>query len=538
MHPKRFCCCPGESLEVARYVEVVPVISIPASSYMYDNVKFFLDLREDLELNDDLLLYEGGPAATGGAFVRLGFLDVFVPDKMSVTYADGIASTGNLDNINALRHRGWKIKSNGLRFTNFEWETGDFSDMTRVEMTPPGTAGSLEDPVSQVDEGGFYFLAGEFSQTPALLTEKTTVDQNGDAVNYFIGYNPRRECSKPEQARTYNSNSERLLFDFTTVFPPTITLTFRYRYRYTSSSPFQEQVITRTYQKFVAGSATFQTTELLERSDGLGNYRNVDGYVTEEAIDSDYILFGYRAIDCTEERTESDGDLVYISAPSMPIKYYSFGKRDIFQHVGGVIKFATGDGGQGLANVFTDEDFNQFQDANNFIPHQTRFGAVTSDLTYGPDCPTLEEDTKLQTFFGTGSVPFGTRNPPLVSPIIGYSCMSYKGQTELQSIHTLSLETGYGQGASFFLFPRLRRDGDGVPGSGNPSNITLVNVVNDDWGWGTIDMPIIHLDSKTGAVGLRSLTNPLGGAYHYLTDGLTSGSFFSLPMLIPDVSQG
>jgi hypothetical protein len=494
---------------------------------MYNNVKFFLDLGEELELNDDLLLYEGGPAATAGAPVRWGYLSVFVPGNMSVTYADGISTNGNLDSINALKHRGYKVKNDGERYTQEQWlNDDDFNNMTRVQMGRPGTSGTLEDPVNQVNDGGFYFLAGEFSQTPALVTQRTTVDQDGNEVNYFVGYNPRRECSRPEQARTYTNGNQRLLFDFTTEFPSTITLTFKYRYKYSSTSPTEVQEITRTYQKFVAGSATYQTTELLPRSDGLGDYRNVDGYVTEDPIDSKYILFGYRSVNCTDERTESDGDKVYISAPSMPIKWYSYGSSSIFSHAQGVIRFATGDGGQGLANVFTDETYGQFQNANDWIPHTIKLGAVMSDVTYGPDNPPLEDDTKMTNFFGVGS-------PAPTFPINdGISCMSYKGQTELYSLHTLSLE------GAWFLFPRGRRDGTGVPGSGNPSNVTLVNVVNNGWGWGTVDVPIIHMDSKNGALGLRMMTNPLGGAYHYLTDGFSSGSYWGFPMLAPDVSEG
>jgi hypothetical protein len=526
MNLKRRCCCPGEPLELVRYVEVVPVISIPASSYMYANTKFFLDLGEDLELTSDLLLYEGGAASTGGAPVRWGYFSTFVPDSsgFSVRFADGTISGSNMDNIGALRHRGWRVKGNGLRFSFAQWVLGDFSDMTRIEMNLPGTAGTLSDPVNQVQDGGYYFLAGEFSSTPALVTQRTTVDQNGNEANYLLGYNPRRECSKPEQGRTYGSNP-RLIFDFTSEFPGTITLTFRYRYRATASSSSEVQEITKSYQKFVAGSATYQTTESLPRSGGFGNYRNVNGYVTEDPSDSDYILFGYRAVNCTEERTDSDGDYVYVSAPSMPVKYYSFGSTTIFRHSAqGVIKFASGDGGQGLQNVFTDESFTQFQDASNWIPHQTAFGAVTSDVTYGPDNPPLEDDTELSQLFSVGS------SEPFLNG--GTSAMSYKGPTELRSIHTFSLESAW------LVFPRVRRKTNEPPESGVPSNITLVNVVNNGLGLGTIDFPLVALDSKNGVVSLQSMSFPLGNPYHYLTDGLSSGSFFNQLHAVPNISEG
>lgn len=527
MNLKRRCCCPGEPLELVRYVEVVPVISIPASSYMYANTKFFLDLGEDLELTDDLLLYEGGPASTGGAPVRWGYFSTFVPGPtgFTVKFADGTSSGSNMDSIGALRHRGWRVKNTGLRFTHAQWVQDDFSGMTRIEMNLPGTAGTLSDPVNQVQDGGYFFLAGEFSSTPALVTSRTTVNQDGNEVNYLLGYNPRRECSKPEQGRTYGSNP-RLVFDFTTEFPGTITLTFRYRYKTgPSSSSSEVQEITKSYQKFVAGSATYQTTESLPRSGGFGNYRNVNGYVTEDPSDSDYILFGYRAVDCTKERLDSDGDYVYVSAPSMPVRFYSFGKRSVFRHRAvGFINFASGDGGQGLQDVFTDESFDQFSDAFDWIPHQIAFGAVTTDVTYGPDNPPLENDSQIGSIFAVGSSePF---------PNGGTSAMSYKGPTELRSIHTFSLEMAWR------IFPRFRRKTNEPPNSGVPSNVTLVNVINNGLGLGTIDFPLVALDSKNGVVSLQSMSFPLGNPYHYLTDGLSSGSFFNQLHAVPNISEG
>jgi hypothetical protein len=401
--------------------------------------------------------------------------------------------------------------------------------MTRVSMSRPSSTGQLTDPVNQVFDGGFYFLANEFSQTPALVTEKFTVDQDGDEVNYFIGYNPRRECSKPEQARTYKTENKRLLFDFTSEFPPSFTLKTKYRFKASSSATLNEFEITKTYQKFVSGSATFQTTESLSRSDGLGTYRNVNGFVTEDPSDSDYLLFGYRAINCTVEKTDSDGDKVYLSAPSMPVKYYSKGSGpSFFRHVPSQIRFATGDGGQGLSAVLTDELFGQFQDARRWIPHQISGGVLTSDMTYGPDCPQLTPNSKIQSGFNVGSGG-GLPNPTLSGfpPIfVASSCMSYKGQTELLSIHTMSIEQ------ATLLYPMDKRGG--TSSAGQITDITLVDVVNKGIGYGTIDKPFVHLDSKSGAVGLRLMTNPLGGAYHFLTDGL-SNSFFSFEF--PEVSE-
>ena len=531
MHPKRFCCCPGEPLEAARYLEVTPVISIPTSSYMYENVKFFLDLGEDLELNEDLVLYEGGSASTANAPVELGYVDVFVPSRsLSVIYADGIAGSGNLDDINALRHRGWKIKEFGLRYSNFDWETGDFSDMTRVTMDRPESYS--DDAVDQVDNGGFYFLTGEFSQTPALVQQRSSVDQDGNPVNYFMGYNPRRECSRPEQARTYNNNNERLLFDFTSEFPPTKTFTFTYKYRKGSSNPLRTVQITKTYEKFVGGSATRPTFELLDKSD-FGTYKNVNGFVEEDPIDSDYILFGYRAIDCTEERSDPDssGDYIYISAPCMPVKYYSFGTREFFvSSAVGVIKVATGDPGEGLSSLLTDENNTPGTEITYLMPHTSNFGVVMSDVTEAPDLPFLADDVTVVADTSFGQVihigfAFGGTAGQSTNPAIGgnpATAMSYKGATELNSIHTLSPESAYFGRTQ----PLTHR---GYPPGTNPTNITIRNLVNNGWALGTGDVEIIGLDSKSGSVSIKSMTNPIGNGYHYLTDGLSEDSDFPLP---------
>ena len=284
MNLKRRCCCPGESGEFARYVEVEPVISIPSSSYMYADTKFFVDLGAEFELSGDLLLYEGGSASTAQAPIRLGYLEVFVPERIRrVRFADGESSGGNFDDITALRHRGYRIKSGGLVFTNSEYFSDDFPPMTRIEMSLPGS--QSDDLIFQVQDGGFYFLGGQFDQTPALIQSREGLDQNGDPTTYLVAYNPRRECSRPEQARAYNPN--RLVFDFTSEFPDTITMEFRYKGNFVFPDEDFDETISRTYAKFVAGSGTYPTTTTVPSLNGSPQtYTNVTGFVTESPEES------------------------------------------------------------------------------------------------------------------------------------------------------------------------------------------------------------------------------------------------------------
>ena len=522
MNAKVRCCCDEETQEVARYVEVEPVISIPPSSYMYDNTKFFVDLGNDEELSGDLLLYEGGSASTAQIPVRLGYLETFVPDRVrKVRFADGEVDNGNLKDINALKHRGWRIKTSGLKFSQSEYFTGDFSDMTRIEMSLPGT--QSDDLIQQVDEGGFYFLGGTFSQTPALVQSREGLDQDGEPTTYLVAYNPRRECSRPEQARAYNPN--RLIFDFTSEFPDTITMEFRYKGNRNFPDESFDETISRTYQKFVAGSGTFP---LIEQLPNLNNpdfltYPNVFDFQEESPDASAVILFGYRQVNCTEQREipQRPGDYQTLSAPCMPVKVYSAGAGGFGHGPVGIVKYFTGDGGGGLANLLTDSNF-QGAGFTRFLPHMsfTQVGVVLHDVTLGPDNPPLEENTDFSTFnqnFGS-SAPFD--NPPPVIPQVPVTAMSYKGGAAIDNFHTCSVEE------AFKVFPRDRRGVTGTP----PQNVTVRNVASFTFGTG--DFPIVRLDSKDGSIGLEKMTNPLGGAYHYLTDGLSAGSqitSFNLP---------
>jgi hypothetical protein len=527
MNLKRRCCCPGESGVVARYLECTPVISIPAASNIL-NATFFLDLGSDVELSPDLELYAGGNASQANIPILLEYVDTFVPKGVKVCFSDNnFVGGNNLDEISALRHRGWRIKSNGLQLTQLQMITGDGVSGTRIILTKP--QGGSDDPIQQVVDDGYYFLGGTFSQNPALVSEKTSTDQFGNPVTYFRGYNPRRECSRPEQGRYYGSEDyPRLLFDFTTEFPETIEMTYTFRWRTGSSNPIRTKEVTKTYSKFVAGAGTYPTFESLGSPDV---YKNVDGFVSESPEDSDFVLFGYRAIDCTEQITDPDNSNLKreFGVPCMPVKYVSFGSRDTFFTTAGSLNIATGDwgiGGDVNSQVFTDENLSGGN--SYFLPHELPFGGtgvLMSDLTIGcgappsiPPLPFLETDQGIIDSFGLNAsltpLPFGINDD--------MSAMSYKGVDQLNSIHTYSIEQAYPEG----LYPRVRR--------GAADNVTIQNLVEGGFVLGVVDFPAIKLDSKNGLISANNMTNPVSGAYHFPTDGMSSGTFrgFARPVSI------
>ena len=523
-HARKKCCCDEDEGGLARYLEVVPVISIPADSYMYDNTKFFVDLGDDFEISDDLLLYSGGSASTAQIPVRLGYVEEFVPDRgMQCRFADGEISSGNLGDIGALRYRGWRIKGGGLRFTQAEFVLGDFSDMTRIVMDLPGSRS--DDLISQVEGGGFFFLGGEFGNEPALIETRNSVDQDGNPATYQVGFFPRTECSKPEQGRTYDTGDERLVFDFTTQFPNNITLTFTYKGESNGQS-FNYQ-ITRTYQKFVSGSGSYPESEVLG-TPPFNSYVNVSGFVPDDPNESRLLLFGYRAINCTElqpnQVNPSLGDIA-ISAPCMPIKYYSFGSLDSFAHGPvGSVRFFTGD--PAIGSFFTDAN-NPPGSATSYVPHRlSQPGIVTTDVTIGPDNPDLRTNFAISTGFVIGSAGAGNLNPPAGSSPA--TAMSYKAGVAVERNYTMSLEDAYK------TRPALRR---GNQSPFPPTNVTIRGLTQNGLAYGSADIPLFKLDAITGSIALEEMRNPLGGGYHFLTDGLTQGSHFVFPNSTPTSVQ-
>lgn len=532
---KKSCCCPQVG-KVARYLECEPVISFPSGSIVLNNVSFFLDLGEDTELNPDLVLYDGGPASTAQIPVLFSYdFMIFVPPASGITIHwddNDITGNNNLDKIYALRHRGWKIKDQGLQLTTAQMFFGDGVSGTRFIFELPGT--ESDDLIQQVDGGGYFFLGGEFGQTPALIQEKTSLDQDGNDVTFFVGYNPRKECSKPEQGRYYGDDHSNLLFDFTVLFPNSVTFNFTYKF---GDDPSQTETFEKTYTKFVSGAGTRQETEILDN--GPSQYKNVSGFIeNEEQCDvnqSFYIQFGYRAINNTEKREDPDGGADFIIAvPSMPIRYFSIGSRDFY---GGGSPLADpaisiGDGASSLSPLQTQQDFFT-TNAKEFFPHQYRVGDVMSDITVGPGLAQLEPDSEVETTGGGGPAIFAvpTSSNPSPNPTFGnqpHSALSYKGQTALRNNITFSLEAAY-----IALSTVPRHLGSSINA---PLNSTIRNLRAFE-SFGTIDVPAIKLDSQTGQIGLVSNSNPFTGAYHFLTNGLSSGSFFQFPCIPTSVTQ-
>ena len=521
MNLKKRCCCPGESGEFARFVEVEPVINIPSSSYMYSDIKFFIDLRGDEPLTDDLLLYEGGPASTAEIPIRFGYLEEFVPSRVTrIRYSDGERGIGNLNDILGIKHRGYRIKSGGLVFTTSEYLGSDFPAMTRIELGLPNSIST--DKIQQVQLGGFYFLGGQFFETPALVQTREGLNQNGNPTSYLVGYNPRRECSRPEQARTYNPN--RLVFDFTTEFPDEVTLEYRYVGKFENVPGFGDvsfdETITRTYFKFVAGGNTFPTTSELPAPGNTfpSTFLKVTGFEVESPEESQTLLFGYKATSCTEalpipsRSILGANDFTIFSVPSMPIKAYCAGNGNF-------------GGGLSAGDPATNLAFGDNQGDNDppfkFLPHMDpdRVGVILGDVTVGPDNPQLDEDQTVRTF----QTQFGSSAPLPNRGGAPFTAMSYKGDVAIENFHTCSLEEPYKflarRRRSAFPFPKLL-SGVTIREDGIDPRVA-------DQSFGTGDFPIVRLDSRNGDVALERMTNPLGGAYHYLTDGLSAGSFFN-----------
>jgi hypothetical protein len=525
MSLKRYCCC-DQPKQIVRFIECELVTSIPSGSYMIpeQDCSFFLDLGSDLEVPlGNFEIYSGGRASTNEAPVKIFDDFVFVPrDSIGLIAPDNNSvSPNNLGSIFGFRHRGFRIKEKPLMLTTAQLFSGDFVSGYRFRCRKPSN--SDDDKIDQVDSGGFYFLGNTFSQTPALIQERTSEDQDGNPVNFFVGYNPRREIKRPEQARYYgNGPYPKLIFDFTSQFPSTVTLTFTYKFRtgLSGSRVQREEVITRTYSKFVAGGKTKPTTESITRNDGIFTYRNVDGFDSESPEDSSYILFGYRSTDCSEERPDQQGggrpDYI-VSAPSIPIRFYSFGNDD--DQIGGgfgVERISTGDGATGLSPVLTDENFSASNTAT-FFPHELRCGAVMTDVTTGPNLAPIGNDEDIPFVFGTSC---GFTNPTGAnpSPNVTNSACSYKSGSALTNIHSFSIECSM----IGLQRPAVRR-GKGVSGV---NNITIRNLVEKGFAFGTIDVRAITLDATNGSLSLQSMTNPLTGAYHFLTDGMPGESNF------------
>ena len=212
----------------------------------------------------------------------------------------------------------------------------------------------------------------------------------------------------------------------------------------------------------------------------------------------------------------------------MPIKYYSFGSEDSFFHGPvGEVRFFTGDPASGFISLFTDA--NEIPSpAFSYIPHRLdQPGIVTTDVTIGPDNPDLRTNTSISTGFGIGSAGAGNLNPPAGSS--PFTAMSYKAGVALENNYTMSIED------AFKTRPALRR---GNQSPFPPTNVTIRGLTQNGLAYGSADIPMVTLDAISGSIALTKMTNPLGGGYHFLTDGLTEDSHFVFPNNTPTtVSQ-
>ena len=497
MNLKRRCCCDFPAAPI-RYIEVEPVIAIPEQCILVGNLSWWVDLNDVVEVSPGFVLYEGGDASSFGQPITVGDDPVFVwnDSNPTVWWADNDITGGtNLGKIFSLRHRGWRIKQGGRR-VDFQGlaEVGG----TRIVWDLPSAAS--DDLIDQVQDGGFFFLPQEFSDTPALVQQRSSTDFNGDAVTFSVGYNPRKECVKPEQGRYYGSAAHQgLLFDFTQQFPNNITLEFVYKFRATSSSsPLETYTINKTYEKFVAGGGSNPTVEL---EDGV---LVVTGFDDQDPEDSDYIKFGYRAVRPFVRTDGGAGITRTISAPSIPFYYFSLGKEENFGGQSssvGDAQLAIGEGSNLQGILRTNVAFFTTP-KSDFVPHKRRVGDVMQDVTYAPD---LGDIAGL-----LGKVSGMAQFPPTTTPITnqGSSAGSYKGAFALDHNYTHSMMDAH--------IGFIRQD---IMISTNSTN----NAARGVEAFPTTSVPVLAWGTDAGSLSLQSMTNPIVGGYHRLTDGLPSG---------------
>jgi hypothetical protein len=500
MNLKVRCCCTFNKGPV-RFIEVEPVIPIPASAEILDEVSWWLDLEETVEYSPDLLLYPGGSASNFGFPFTVGDDPVIVwsTDTPRIWWPNNeIRANNNLADIFSLRHRGWRIKEDG--------RTADYEGLldvggTRIVWVRPG--GSIEDPIEQLNAGGFFFFKEVFAQTPAITASRTPP---GSTDPYLVGYNPRKECCKPEQARYYGSGEHpKLLFDFTEQFPAEITMKFTYRFFLRNNSDgLQTYEVENTYGKFVGGGLTLPTVQNV-----FGFQKGVTGFDTEDPEDSDFIKFGYRAI-----RTDviSDGGALssdrLVAAPSIPFYYVSAGKKDL----GSNGDLAAGESENGSssslpgfpASVTTDQVA-----ASQLFPHKIEAGDILQDVIH---CPGLGVPDPVPTLGNKNIVArilaptTPTPDPNGTSTRGAFTSGSYKGASALELNYCWSLVSAY-VGAD-----------DGITEGTEPTNSTLGGVGNPR-PVGTTVFPFFVWDENAN-LNLDGFTNPLDGSYHFMTEGL------------------
>tara|TARA_Y100001937_G_scaffold18123_1_gene25064 strand:- start:158 stop:1762 length:1605 start_codon:yes stop_codon:yes gene_type:complete len=517
MNLKVRCCCEAPNVQV-QFIELEPVIPLPANAQLIENVTWWLDLGDVVELNTFTEIYEGGQASTFGVPIFYGSDFVVVPSKgdPQVWWDDGdITGQTNLANLFSLRHRGWK-KKEPPRQVSFE-QLADIGGTRIVWQKPAGVA---DDQIDQLEGDGIFFAAAQlFDQNPALVTSRTSTDFGGDTVGYTVGYNPKKECVKPEQGRYYGTESHpKLLFDFTAQFPDQITL----EYKFPSLDDGNDVTVTRTYSKFVLGGETSPTTEFLDLDQFGQGVSVVTGFDDEDPESSNNIKFGYRN-DNENYVIWSGGNRVAL-IPSIPFFWVSAGRSsiDIF------FSCKIGEGSSGM---------NAVRDGFNTTTQKLVAGDKLQDITYYPESaeqtgeqtPSLKIPTQ-----GTNpleqpkrlfpdAIPFPFRaGDSQFGSVIEYQCASYKGAVAITSNYTLSLRTAYPVSSflpqtnfEFFMTTQFATNNDGPSA---PPAIPTFNFPAFAWG------------EDPTQLRLEPMSNPLSGPNHPLSrsnfTGIISGRQF------------
>jgi len=514
MNLKVRCCCEAPNVEV-QFIEVEPVIPLPEGAQLISDVSWWLDLGEVVELNTGTEIYEGGQASTFGLPIVYGSDFVFVPSRgdPQVWWDDGdIDSSTNLAEIFSLRHRGWK-KKQPARQVSFE-QLADI-DGTRIVWQKP--AGVADDQIDQLEGDGIFFAAAQlFDQNPALVTSRTSTDYGGDTIGYTVGYNPKKECVKPEQGRYYGTASHpKLLFDFTAQFPNSITLEFKFP---SLDKDDNDVTVTRTYSKFVLGGETEPTTSVLEIPGAVGTTQEVDvvtGFNDEDPETSDTIKFGYRNDDNNfviydSQYLGSTAERVAV-IPSIPFFWVSAGSGEIDEFN----DYKIGEGSSGMTDV---------RNGFNTSTQKLVAGDKLQDITYYPESAEqtgeqipslkippqgtnpLQQPRRL--FPDTIPFPFRSGDSPFGS-VIEYQCASYKGAVAINSNYTLSLRTAYLVGGflpqtdfEFFMTTQFATNNDGPV---QPTSIPTFNLPAFAWG------------EDPSQLRLEPMSNPLSGPNHPLS---------------------
>jgi len=496
MNLKSRCCCNAPNVEV-QFIEVEPVIDLPSDAQLVGNVSWWLDLGSVVELNPDTVIYPGGQASTFGLEIEYGQNFVFVPAPATpaIWWPDGdITANNNLADIHSLPHRGWKKKQPARQVT---FEQLAEIDGTRIVWNGP--IGVSDDNIDQLNEGGFYFIdASLFNQTPALVVSRTSTDYGGDSIGYTVGYNPRKECVKPEQGRYYGASHTKLMFDFTAQFPESITL--KYTFPELDGND-DDVVVTKTYSKFVLGGETSPTTEFLVLDAfGQGAFV-VTGFDDEDPENSDLIKFGYRtSAEPYEVYDLNPSSQRVAQVPSIPFFWTSPGSDETV----GTGDFKAGEGSTGMVSVAS--GFSQ-------TTHKLVVGDVMQDITYYPESAELtgEQKPKLKrpsvgVLFPDGTpFPFRTNDSPSL-PVIEYQCASYKGAVAIDDNLTFSLRDAYpvdgAESGTLYLTSQFATNNDGVR---NPISIP------------TFAFPALAWSTNPQTLRLEKMSNPILGANHPLS---------------------